>query len=149
MNNMAVLKNVEKLINEAEEYKELTGKSRKFRIDDVYKDLSIFDWWNNYLSVPQLKQMRKFLITAYELGFTKYVCFKVGAKECSHGMWAHKEESTNGYSPKGDCLYHSFRNGDNYWDGKINGEWLHSKYGEYKFTVEQIILDIEREVRNG
>lgn len=87
-----------------------------FRIDNVYEELSIFDWWNNYLSISQLKQMKAFLKTAIKLGFKGYVCFKVGAVGCANGMWAHTEESANGYSPKGDAIYHSFVSNENYWD---------------------------------
>ena len=97
----------------------------KFRIREVFKEFGIFDWWNDGLSISQLKQMQKFLKTAIELGFTGYVCFKVGAAGCSHGMWAHVNESTTGYSPDGDCLFHSFRSGDNYYDLNWKGEWTH------------------------
>ena len=95
--------------------KVILGK-KVFKISAVFDELSIFDWWNDTLSINQLKQMRTFLQQAIKLGFTGYVCFKVGASGCSHGMWAHKSESTDGYSPDGDCLFHSFRSGDNYFD---------------------------------
>lgn len=114
-----------------------------FKISDVYKELSIFDWWNETLSVGQLKQMETFLKQAIKLGFTGYVCFKVGAKGCSHGMWAHKEESTNGYSPEGDVLFHSFTSGDNYFDMQLNGKWMRDILpgradDEYKFTMAEV-----------
>lgn len=112
-NAQEVLNNVEKRI----------ADGRKLRISSVCEELSIFDWWHEFLSVSQLKQMRSFLNQSIKLGFTGYVCFKVGAAGCGHGMWSHKEESTDGYSPNGDCLYHSFRSGDNYWGGKIGGVW--------------------------
>lgn len=120
MKNMTakeVLANVNAKLAYAESIKARCNYSPKYMISKVYKDLSIFDWWNESLSISQLKQMRKFLEVAIELGFTGYVCFKVGAKYCSHGMWAHTEESVDGYSPvHGGCLFHSFRNGDNYYD---------------------------------
>ena len=97
----------------------------KFRIREVCDEFGIFDWWNDGLSISQLKQMQKFLKNAIELGFTGYVCFKVGAAGCSHGMWAHVKESTTGYSPDGDCLFHSFRSGDNYYDIEWKGQWAH------------------------
>lgn len=103
------------------------GTKYNFKIRAVCRELSIFDWWNDGLSLSQLKQMRSFVQTAIKLGFTGYVCFKVGAAGCSHGMWAHKEESKDGYSPDGDCLFHSFRSGDNHWDICLNGSWK----GEY------------------
>ena len=90
----------------------------------VCGDLSIFDWWKHELSLSNLKQMRSFLRNAIKLGYDGYVCFKVGSAGCAHGMWAHKEESTNGCSPEGDFLYHSFRSGDNYWDASIGGKLL-------------------------
>ena len=88
---------------------------KRYRIREVCDRLSIFDWWNEYLSYSQLKSMRDFLVTAIKYGYTGYVCFKVGATGCAHGMWANKEESTDGYSPDGEYLYHSFRCEDNYW----------------------------------
>lgn len=100
------------------------GHIKRYRIDDVYEELSIFDWWNEHLSLSQLKDMRKFLKEAIKLGYTGYVCFKVGATGCANGMWAHKAESTDGYSPKGEFLYKSFTPSYNYWsikaaDGEI------------------------------
>ena len=114
----------------------------QFNISEVYDELSIFDWWNETLSMSQLKQMEKFLEQAIKLGFTGYVCFKVGAKGCSHGMWAHKQESTNGYSPDGDVLFHSFRSGDRYFDMQLDGKWMRDilpdKDGEYQFTMADV-----------
>lgn len=98
-------------------------QSYSFKIRSVYDELSIFDWWNDKLSISQLKQMKAFLEQAIKLGFTGYVCFKVGAEGCSHGMWAHKNETTDGFSPDGDCLFHSFRFGDCYWSTCIDGAW--------------------------
>lgn len=136
MNAVQVLKNIYKAIAELEKankgaynYERYSyrgfGHNEKvsFKIDSVYEELSIFDWWNKNLSMSQLKQMKKFVETAISLGFTGYVCFKVGAKGCSHGMWAYKNESTDG-----DTLFHSFRSGDNYYDMKLNDEWMHDKY---------------------
>ena len=158
MNNLnaeEVLKNIEELLKEAEENKRideyypggyyrpwLTKKTRfiypKWKIREVYNRLGIFDWWNNELSVSQLKQMRSFILTAIKLGFTGYVCFKVGATGCSHGMWAHKNESTTGYSPDGACLFHSFRSGDNYWDYcNDNNEWMGNRE-KWEFTLKEV-----------
>ena len=105
-----VLERLEKMIE--------AGWSR--RIDVVYDDLSIFDWWPEKLTVSHMKQMRTFLKEAIKLGFTGYVCFKVGASGCANGMWAHKEESTDGYSPDGDFLYRSFTPDYTNWQAKIN-----------------------------
>ena len=105
-----VLERLEKMINE--------GWSR--RIDVVYDDLSIFDWFTERLSVTQMKQMRTFLKEAIKLGYTGYVRFKVGAHGCANGMWAHKEETTDGYSPKGDFIYRSFTPDYTNWQAKIN-----------------------------
>lgn len=115
MNAIQVLNNIDALL--ADE------NTKSWRIDDVCNELGIFDWWVDNLSRTKLKEMRSFLNTAISLGYDGYVCFKVGAKYCSHGMWAYKKESTDGYSPDGGCLFHSFRTGDNFWsicwdDGK-------------------------------
>lgn len=119
------------------------SNDKKFKIRALCDELSIFDWWNDYLSMSQLNQMKKFLEQAIKLGFTGYVCFKVGAKGCSHGMWAHTVETTTGHSPEeGDTLYHSFVSGENYWDVEIDGEWLHEKmlhpHQNYRFTLAQV-----------
>ena len=108
-----------------------------FKVNQVYKELSIFDWWKDTLSMSQLKQMEKFLVTAIDLGFTGKVSFKVGAAGCSHGMWAHKEESTDGYDPKGDALFHSFQSGDNFWNVRLNGKWLPQKNCG-KYTLAEV-----------
>lgn len=139
MNANAVLNNVIDMINEGGAFKARYGYSLKWRIGQVCKDLSIFDWWNEYLSVSQLKQMKKFLEVAIDNGFTGYVCFKVGAAGCSNGMWAHKAESTTGYSPDSEALYHSFVNGENYYDYRnADGEWMHDEDGNFRFTLKQV-----------
>ena len=120
---------------------------KALRIARVNGELSIFDWWNEDLSMHQLKQMKKFLETAISLGYTGYVCFKVGAAGCSHGMWAHKKESTDGYSPDGACLYHSFRSGDNYYDAcDDKGVWLHDVFEQSDYSLKEIkeLLKLER-----
>ena len=133
-----VLENVNRMIQAGESIKAKCGYSYKWRISEVCNDLGIFDWWNELISVSQLKQMKKFLETAIELGYTGYVCFKVGASYCSHGMWAHELDSDTGYSPnEGGCLYHSFRNGDNYYDLKINGQWLGNDE-KYQYSLKEI-----------
>ena len=68
--------------------------------------------------------MQSFLKNAIRLGFTGYVCFKVGASGCANGMWAHKESSTNGFSPDGDVLYRSFTPDYTYWSAEIDGKWI-------------------------
>lgn len=99
--------------------------NNKYRIADVYDELNIFDWWNDNLSKTQLKDMQKFLKEAIKLGYTGYVCFKVGATGCANGMWAYKAESTTGHSPDGACLYKSFTPAYNYWSFcTAEGEWI-------------------------
>ena len=84
---------------------------------EVYRELSIFDWWVDELTLSRLKEMRTFLREAIKLGYTGYVCFKVGASGCANGMWANKLPTTNGYSPDGcDFLYRSFTPDYTYWD---------------------------------
>jgi hypothetical protein len=157
MNAKECLINVENLIKELEDankagyasmnYNRMSWKgysSKKvFNIRAICNECGIFDWWNETLSMSQLKQMRSFLKQAIKLGFNGYVCFKVGAKYCSHGMWAHKEESTTGYAPDGDVLFHSFRSGDNFYDMELNNVWMHDKYKTEEnpcpdFTLKQI-----------
>lgn len=142
MNAKEVLANVVEMIAEGEAYNAENKRWRlkmRWRIYDVCDRLSIFDWWNEYLSVSQLKEMRKFLETAITMGYTGYVCFKVGAAGCSHGMWAHKQESEDGYSPDGECLHHSFRSGDNYWDVQLpNGKWLGDIDGKVEHTLKEV-----------
>jgi len=124
--------------------------AKVFKIRAICEELSIFDWWNDNLSMSQLKSMKKFVETAISLGFTGYTCFKVGAKYCAHGMWVHKETSTDGYSPDGDVLFHSFRSGDNYYDMCLNDVWMHTKYANPNdpydcpdFTLKQIKAELE------
>ena len=119
-----------------------SGK-KVFRIRALCNELSIFDWWNDNLSMSQLKSMKKFLEQAIKLGFTGYACFKVGAAGCANGMWASTEESHDGFSPRtGNTLYHSFVAGENYWDVEIDGQWLHDKsldpHQNYRFTLAQV-----------
>lgn len=113
-----------------------------YKISAVCEELSIFDWWNEKLSKSQLKQMQKFLETAIKMGYTGYVCFKVGAAGCANGMWAHKQESTDGYSPReGGCLFRGFRSDTyNEWDARLeNGTWLHEICpDEGVFTLTQV-----------
>lgn len=89
------------------------GCSRPIRM--IYDDLSIFDWWPDKLTVSHMKQMRIFLKEAIKLGYTGYVCFKVGASGCANGMWAHKKESKDGHSPDGEVIYRSFTPDYTYW----------------------------------
>ena len=137
MKTAEALKNIEEEIARMEQYP--SRYMHTVRIDKVYDKLGIFDWWHERLSLSQLKQMRSFCKTAIKYGYTGYVCFKVGAAGCSHGMWANKKESTNGYSPDGAELHHSFRSGDNYWCVKDDNEqWLKNESGEEYFTTKEL-----------
>lgn len=124
-NAEAVLEQVEQVLAEMEK-----SGMRKIRIRSVCDRLSIFDWWNDTMSTAQLKDMGKFLRNAIKRGYTGYVCFKVGAAGCSNGMWAHKNESENGYSPAGEFLYKSFVSTYNYWSVKAADGEIYPK-GEY------------------
>jgi hypothetical protein len=109
-------------------------------IREVYKQLSIFDWWNDNLSKTHLTQMKMFLENSIRLGFTGYVCFKVGASGCANGMWSYKEESVDGYSPEEDCwLYRSFTPDYIYWSVRIGEKQYPTKdcYNSCK-TVKQL-----------
>ena len=120
-----------------------TGKTRYvFKMDAVYEELSIFDWWNDTLSMSQLKKMKKFLKEAIKLGFTGYVCFKVGATGCSNGMWAHKELSTDGCSPKeGACLYHSFTPDYNEYEVNLGNGWIYGRTFKTAKELEKFIAE--------
>lgn len=89
---------------------------------EVCDELSIFDWWVDYISIARLKEMRTFLKEAIKLGYTGYVCFKVGATYCSNGMWAYKVPTVDGFSPDGEFLYRSFTPDYTYWDICYNRE---------------------------
>lgn len=109
--------NAKSVLEQVEHYLDRIDEQwgRKYRIRSVYEPLSIFDWWPDYIGVSKLRDMRKFLRTAIERGYKGYVCFKVGATGCANGMWAHKKESTDGYSPDGEFLYKSFTPEYNCW----------------------------------
>lgn len=108
-----VLERLEKMIAE--------GRSRSIEV--IYDDLSIFDWWPEKLTITHMKQMRTFLKEAIKLGYTGYVCFKVGASGCANGMWACVNQTTDGYSPKGDTLYRSFTPDYTYYSFQKDGKW--------------------------
>lgn len=140
-NRAEVLANVERLMKESEDQKKrlpyLGYKTYPMR--SVCEELSIFDWWVDELSYSRLKQMKSFLIVAGKLGYNGYVCFKVGVAGCAHGMWAHKQESTTGYSPDGEVLFHSFRSGDNYYDLRLpDGRWGYQIDGKSEHTLAEI-----------
>ena len=101
------------------------GGSRYIR--DIYDDLSIFDWWPERLNINHMKQMRTFLKEAIKLGYTGYVCFKVGASGCANGMWAAKEPTTTGYSPDCDTLYRSFTPDYTYYAFSKDNKWYPGK----------------------
>ena len=136
LNTYEILENVEACIRELEEAKANShfwpsnritwkgyGNNKVFKIRAVYDELSIFDWWNDNLSLSQLKAMKAFLEKAIDLGFVGYACFKVGAKGCAHGMWAYKVAADDRNYNEDDVLFHSFRSGDNYWSYAVGGKW--------------------------
>lgn len=150
-NAQPVLEAVERWIRILEMRHKIYPKwSRRYELpmDECYADLSIFDWWVDDLSLSRLKQMRTFLREAIKLGYTGYVCFKVGASGCANGMWANKLPTTNGYSPKGEFLYRSFTPDYTYWDISYNDEYgdkaddLTKRVGK-KFDELTTIKDLE------
>lgn len=130
-----VLKRVEAYIKQLEENRYVT----RLKISDIYNDLSIFDWWPEYLTKSKLGEMRQFLREAIKLGYEGYVCFKVGATGCANGMWAHTElETDDGYSPT-HCptLFRSFTPAYLYWDiTDSNGSWDWD--GKYKSEEDRL-----------
>lgn len=134
-NAKPVLEVVEAYIEELEEKRDKAQFSWQRRqslyIRDVCDELSIFDWWKDNLSLGNLLDMRKFLREAIKLGYTGYVCFKVGVNGCANGMWASKEESIDGYSPDGPTLYKSFTPGYEYWSINPDGKGFLPDRDEY------------------
>lgn len=139
-------KNVLDVLEEKIDYLNKNGGS--FLIDDIYSDLSIFDWWPNRIGINRLKDMRKFLKEAIKLGFTGYVCFKVGASGCANGMWAHKEESKDGYSPDGACLYKSFTPDYNCWEVNF-GDGFDENMWNKIHTIKELEAYITQNTNKG
>ena len=133
-----VLVRVEEMLNN------YPSGGRGYSINKVYDKLSIFDWWKDNLSYGNLKDMKMFLEEAIKLGYEGYVCFKVGASGCANGMWAHKEESTTGYSPDGECLYRSFTPDYTYWSFKANDGCFYPS--EDKFDSLKTVNDLEKAI---
>lgn len=122
----------------------------KLYMRECCNDLSIFDWWVEDLSLTRLKEMRAFLKEAIKLGYTGYVCFKVGVSGCANGMWANKLPTTDGYSPKCEFLYRSFTTDYTYWDitfeGKTGKDSRLSYSLGYDFDDLKTIKDLERAI---
>ena len=139
--------NAEQVLASVEKY--IKNYEYPISIYRVCDELSIFDWWVDNLSRSKLKDMRRFLREAIKLGYTGYVCFKVGAKYCANGMWAHKKSKTeDGYSPDGAFLYKSFTPDYNYWDiqdddGKFITHKNHIEYDSIT-TIKQLEDTINR-----
>lgn len=134
INAREVLENVEYLIE----------KGGKHKIAENYNFLSIFDWWKDYLSPTNLKDMRKFLKEAIKLGYTGYVCFKVGVTGCANGMWAYREETTDGYAPNGvEFLYKSFTPAYEYWDVTFSDDTRLSEMVGREFDEITTIRELE------
>lgn len=138
INARAVRDLVKEHINEMENDIKKYNCRFGLEIRKVYKELSIFDWWKNSLSLTDLKNMYSFLNNAIDLGFDGYVCFKVGVTGCANGMWAHKGLSTDGYSPDTDFIFRSFTPEYVEWDGEINGKLLSTKYNKDGFKIREL-----------
>lgn len=142
-NAKQVLIEVEKYIEQLE--KEENPNNRKLYIDDVCDELSIFDWWKDWLTISNLKDMKRFLKQSIKLGFKGYVFFKVGIKGCTNGMWAQKKESITGLSPDGPYLYKTFVDGSDYWLISLDGEnYLRGKDNDISIdTIKEVKQIIE------
>lgn len=152
-NAEAVLRVVEDYIKVLEDKRDrgiYYGRYPRLRIREVCDELSIFDWWDEYLSLTQLQDMKKFLKEAIKLGYKGYVCFKVGVTGCANGMWANTEPTTTGYSPNGCAfLYKSFTPAYNYWtaydkEGQELGKKLGRDCDEFK-----TIKDLEKALQEA
>ena len=145
-NAQPVLHEVERYIRILEmKHRNFANWSRRYKLtmDECYDDLSIFDWWVDDLSLTRLKQMRTFLKEAIKLGYTGYVCFKVGVEGCANGMWASKEPTTDGYSPKCDFMYRSFTTNYTCWDAYIGGKAVTELLGK-ECDALKTAKDLER-----
>lgn len=144
-----VLKNVNKMLTEAEYYKKHNGKI-KWYLDSlkICEDLSIWKYQDRIMTVSKLKEMKKFLENAIKLGFTGHAFFLVGKKGYGHGMWVYK--NYHPYNKINECLYHSFVNGKNYYnyidkEGKYLGDKISGKTYRREFTLKEI----EQEIKKG
>lgn len=143
--------NAKRILGEVEK---LIDRGGSYRIREVCNQLSIFDWWPETLSQTKLKDMRKFLKEAIKLGYTGYVCFKVGATGCANGMWAYTEQSTDGWSPRtGGVLYKAFTPAYNYWAFSDDGghKWFPDTSGKMYDSIKTIkqleeAIEAEKEV---
>ena len=118
MNTTKALENVKNLRKEKE-----AGK--RISIREVHKQVGIFDWFKNELSLTDLKNMESFLKNALKMGYTGHVDFKVGCAGTANGMWAHKKESTTGFSPDGPFIYRSFTPSYTEWALKFEDNTVH------------------------
>lgn len=134
---MGNMYNAQEVLNRIE--KALKQKYYKKPVESVCDQFNIFDWWKDYLTASHLKQMRTFLREAIKLGYIGHVSFKLGATNCSNGMWAFKEQSADEYSPEGPALYRSFTPEYTYWDiTKLNGSWKWDKSIKQYNTLKSI-----------
>lgn len=103
--------------------------------------INLFDWWEDEMSLKDLKEVKLFLEEAIKLGYTGHVCFKYSTFEGANGMWAHKEEK----EIRHDFLYKTFSSRENYWivyNHVGNGETeLGNMFEEYK--PSEMIYSIE------
>ena len=116
----------------------------KWKISNVYSQLSIFDWWPEYISPTRLNQMRNFLQDAISIGCDKYCCFKVGASGCANGMWASDKATSDGYSPKGGkTLYRSFTPDYTYYDIDLGDGFTEQEFKSFR-DVKNYIAEQEK-----
>lgn len=155
-NAQPVLLAVEKWIRILEARKKYYAHSKYMQrrygvvtIDECFEELSIFDWWVDNLSLARLKEMRTFLKEAIKLGYTGYVCFKVGATGCANGMWANKLPTTDGYSPDCDFLYRSFTPAYTYWDITYEGRARDDDRLSYRVGKEYDELKTIKDLENA
>ena len=126
-----ILVNIEEVLADMEAEKAVWPALRvRRRTYTLAKSLSIFDWFQDELSMAQLKQMRSFVKSAISAGYCGYVCFKVGSVGTSSGMWAYTVPTTTAFAPDGPCLYRSFQSRLNWWDAFDGERWVSAKEGK-------------------
>lgn len=118
----------------------LESLKEDFTIEFAYEPLNIFDWFRDTLTRKDINDMIEFLQNAIELGYTGYVCFKVGDSDTASGMWARKPNN------EGCFLYHTFSPDCDYYTVYSKKENGSVKYSNDFKTITEVRNYIEEEL---